>query len=157
MNQILEQFPQISIDVFNSRRTPSVISSQFVENPKYSDNNRHIRFHDFQKSGFRSNSQAYANDLIFVTADSMSMISEAVSAQRPVIVIVPRGYKIPSADQIELNYFERLNHFKIWNLNRPGMPIPDISNIKIMSENHISDLSNKLFLILTGKKTGTGH
>lgn len=58
------------------------------------------RFVDWRKAGSGSAADLFAADAIVVTEDSISMMSEAVSARRPVVTIGPRHGKRPPQDEL---------------------------------------------------------
>ncbi len=56
----------------------------------------------YAQSGLASNADAFECDIVLVTADSLSMVTEAVAAGRPTLVISPDAYTGPRRDQREL-------------------------------------------------------
>lgn len=96
----LHALSDIHVTVFNSRRTPEARFAAFVGAFAPGGERRDVV--DFRAGGFRSNMEAYAADAVVVTADSMSMIAEAIAARRPTLIIRPDGYRLPKRDAAEI-------------------------------------------------------
>ncbi|MFD1701508.1 ELM1/GtrOC1 family putative glycosyltransferase [Methylopila henanensis] len=90
----------VTVTAFNSRRTPAAHFDAFVA--AFAPDGVTRRVVDFRREGFRSNLQAYAADVVVATADSMSMIAEALAARRPTLMARPAGYRPPARDVAEL-------------------------------------------------------
>lgn len=79
--------------IVSSRRTPSAAYAALRPLAGHAA----IRFVDYREAGVGSIAPALAADALFVTSDSLSMVSEAVAARRPVTVLQPRRTR-PTAD-----------------------------------------------------------
>ncbi|WP_020185207.1 ELM1/GtrOC1 family putative glycosyltransferase [Methylopila sp. 73B] len=90
----------LEVVVSNSRRTPASGFDRFVAALKPAGDA--VRIIDFRSAGLMSNLDAFAADAVIVTADSMSMVAEAIAARRPTVVARPDGYRVPGRDAAEL-------------------------------------------------------
>ncbi|GLK55322.1 hypothetical protein JOD31_000243 [Methylopila capsulata] len=90
----------MEVVVSNSRRTPAAGFDRFVA--EMEPIGGAVRVIDFRSAGLMSNLEAYAADAVIVTADSMSMIAEAIAARRPTVVARPDGYRVPRRDAAEI-------------------------------------------------------
>lgn len=83
--------------VTNSRRTGDAGSDRFalLEREGVVE-----RFVDWRRTGSGSIRDLFAADALIVTEDSVSMMSEAVAAQRPVIALRPRDFEPTLVDDI---------------------------------------------------------
>jgi hypothetical protein len=72
--------------VSNSRRTPASASRLFAA---MAASGEIARFVDYRFAGPGSANRLFAADAIFVTRDSTSMISEGLTAHRPVVALTP--------------------------------------------------------------------
>ena len=99
LKRLIAERPEWRVTVFDSRRTNAetflpleyIIAAQ----PKM-DSKR------FVDGGLGSNAEAFGADAILVSADSLSMVHEALAAARPVIVVRPKAYRPPRRDRREL-------------------------------------------------------
>lgn len=99
LNTIARELPDLTWTVFDSRRTPSLPFEHFCR--RIDAGPASIGIVRYDRSGLLSNKQAFEADIVLVTADSMSMISEAVAAGRPTIVVEPDRYRPPRRDARE--------------------------------------------------------
>lgn len=83
--------------VTNSRRTGDAGSDRFA---RLAEQGVIERFVDWRRAGSGSVTQLYGADAIVVTEDSVSMMSEAVAAQRPVLALRPRDIEPTLVDDI---------------------------------------------------------
>ncbi len=82
------------------------------------------------------NSYLDASDAVFVTADSMTMISEAIASQKPTTVLKPADGKPPERYHKALERFELAGYCKLWTLGAAMPSLPANANI----DNHARDL-----------------
>ena len=99
-----------------------------------------------------------AADLIFVTQDSISMVTEAVASGKPVVVIYPSRTSIPHRSFM-LGYFE--------NLEKKGaivrMPMSDFSTVRDFPQSHergnldgVDEMGGKAVTFLGWENEGKG-
>ena len=96
---VSRDLPQLRWTVFDSRRTPEKPFAAFVQFVAASG--APVDVVSYAAGGLLSNKQAFESDLLLVTADSMSMISEAIAGGRPTGVIFPEDYSAPKRDARE--------------------------------------------------------
>ena len=60
-----------------------------------------VEFVRFAAGGLLSNQRAFGSDLVLVTADSMSMLAEAIAARRPAGILFADDYRPPKRDAVE--------------------------------------------------------
>jgi uncharacterized protein len=94
-----EALPWLSWTVFDSRRTPEAPLQRFVH--ATSACRSAIQIVRYAQAGLLSNQAAFASDLVLVTADSMSMISESIAARRPTGILFADDYRPPKRDADE--------------------------------------------------------
>ncbi|GBD50018.1 ELM1/GtrOC1 family putative glycosyltransferase [Methylopila sp. Yamaguchi] len=97
----------LEVVVSNSRRTPPDAFDAFVS--ELAPRGAKVTIIDFRRGGLMSNADVFATDAIIVTADSMSMIAEAIAARRPTVVARPDGYRPPARDAREIATHVRSN------------------------------------------------
>lgn len=101
---IIAAFPRWRLTVFDSRRTPAEPFEALVARlAPYADR---CAIHRFLVGGIASNRPAFEADAVIVTADSLSMTTEAIAAGRPTIVVAPMRYHGPARDRQELTKLE---------------------------------------------------
>jgi uncharacterized protein len=84
--------------VSNSRRTAPAASDLLAACARSHPDR--VRFIDVRKGGGGNLSDLLdASDVVAVTVDSSSMISEAIWARRPVLVLTPTAYRLPTLEQ----------------------------------------------------------
>ncbi len=83
--------------VTNSRRTGEAGSARFAH---LAEEGIVERFVDWRRSGSGTLDAFFAADALVVTEDSVSMMSEAVAARRPVIALRPRNFEPTLVDDI---------------------------------------------------------
>jgi uncharacterized protein len=93
------EMPWLRWTLFDSRRTPKDEFDRLVEMVGASVDG--IEFVRFAESGLLSNDAAFSSDLVLVTADSMSMLSESIASQRPTGILFADCYQPPGRDAIE--------------------------------------------------------
>ncbi|MEM8552216.1 MAG: ELM1/GtrOC1 family putative glycosyltransferase [Pseudomonadota bacterium] len=102
---ILSERPTWHLRIFDSRRTaPAPFSALEAALDRFADRARVTRFAD---AGLASNDDAFDCDVVCVTADSLSMISEAIAAERPTVAIHADAYRGPARDRREMNALHR--------------------------------------------------
>ncbi|MBJ3777481.1 ELM1/GtrOC1 family putative glycosyltransferase [Acuticoccus mangrovi] len=97
---LLEARPTWSLVVFDSRRTASrlfdrVASALAPLAPR-------ATVHRFTDGGIASNAEAFSADIVLVSADSLTMVTEAIAAGRPTLVVRADAYRGPDRDVREL-------------------------------------------------------
>ena len=82
----------------NSRRTPPSVSDRIAALATHAAGR--LRFIDVRQEGAAPLTQLLAaSDVVAVTVDSSSMISEAIWARRPVVALAPRRAGLPALEQ----------------------------------------------------------
>ena len=101
LRAILDEMPQWSLLAYDSRRTSQDLFDAFAA-ALGADGSR-VRIVRFAEAGLASNAEAFGCDLVLVTADSLSMITEAVASGRPTLVLSAPGYVGPKRDRREID------------------------------------------------------
>lgn len=89
--------------ITTSRRTPDIVLQQLLPLVK---NGQISEFVDFNKAGPGSSLPLLNSDLIFVTEDSSSMISEAIASGRPVVICEGKKLKPIRFDEVIEAYIQ---------------------------------------------------
>ena len=133
--------PGVSLRLATSPRTPS--ESYDALEPLGARTN--VQFIDFRKAGPGSAGPIYECDAMFVTSDSMSMITEAVAAQRPAIALAPAITK-PNADDEAVETLATDNYLRIVPLvdATPQSLDAALMSIAPMRENHLDILAETI-------------
>jgi mitochondrial fission protein ELM1 len=133
--------PGVSLRLATSPRTPS--ESYDALEPLGARPN--VQFIDFRKAGPGSAGPIYECDAMFVTSDSMSMITEAVAAQRPAIALAPAITK-PNADDEAVETLAKDNYLRIVRLvdATPQSLDAALMSISPMRENHLDILAETI-------------
>jgi mitochondrial fission protein ELM1 len=97
---LARELPWLKWTVYDSRRTPEWEFDRMVEMVGTSDAS--IRFVRFANAGLASNNEAFACDLVLVSADSMSMVAESIAAGRPTGILFADRFAPPKRDATEL-------------------------------------------------------
>ena len=92
--------PWLSWTVFNSRRTPKPEFDRLAD--LLSASGAPVAFVRYAEGGLLSNMQAFRSDLVLATANSMSMVAEAIASGRPTGILFADGYRPPKRDAKEL-------------------------------------------------------
>ena len=131
--------------VSNSRRTPVEASKIFSHAASRSGAVK--RFVDFRKSAPGGLGALFSKtDIVFCTADSSTMISEAIAARLPVIGLAPQLHAY-NANEGE---YRQLLQKKDWTrtINIAALDLESIdlalSEIRPMNDNHLDQLANSL-------------
>ncbi|MDP2355870.1 MAG: ELM1/GtrOC1 family putative glycosyltransferase, partial [Beijerinckiaceae bacterium] len=134
--------PGVSLRLATSPRTPS--EAYDALEPLGARAN--VRFIDFRKAGPGSAGPVYECDAMLVTSDSMSMITEAVAAQRPAIALQPAHTK-PHADDEAVETLVRDNYLRILPLAdaTPQSLALALMSLTPMRENHLDLLAKTIF------------
>jgi mitochondrial fission protein ELM1 len=105
----------------------------------------HITFTDFRVQGAGSIADAFAYPVLFVTGDSLSMVSEAVAAQRRTIVLMPHNIT-PFRDAEALDALARENVLALIRLaNLSNANITSIlAQLTPRTTNHLDELAFKI-------------
>jgi mitochondrial fission protein ELM1 len=96
---LVRDLPRLRWTVFDSRRTPAEPFDHFVE--ATAPIRSSVEVVRFAEGGLLSNMAAFRSDLVLVTADSMSMIAEAIAARRPTVILFADDYRAPKRDKVE--------------------------------------------------------
>jgi hypothetical protein len=133
--------PGVSLRLATSPRTPS--EAYDALEPLGARAN--VQFIDFRKAGPGSAGPIYECDAMFVTSDSMSMITEAVAAQRPAIALEPAHTK-PNADDEAVETLVKDNYLRIVALvdATPQSLDAALMSITPMRENHLDILAETI-------------
>lgn len=97
---LLAARPNWSLDAYDSRRTATALFEAFVA--ALAPLPERVRVHRFKDEGLGSNRSAFSADLLMVSADSLSMINEAVAAARPTLIVRADSYRGPRRDRGEI-------------------------------------------------------
>ncbi len=99
-------------------------------------------FIDHRQAGTGSIAEGYAADAIFVTSDSMSMITEGVAARRPVIVLTPER-TIPFRDNEAVDDLAADNRVAVLRVReaKPDQIAAKLQTLAPMTENHLDRLA----------------
>lgn len=101
LRAILDECPDWSLLAYDSRRTSQDLFDAFAA-ALGADGSR-VRIVRFAEAGLASNAEAFGSDLVLVTADSLSMITEAVASARPTLVLSAPDYVGPKRDRQEID------------------------------------------------------
>jgi mitochondrial fission protein ELM1 len=131
----------VSLTLATSPRTPTA-AYEALE-PLASRAN--VRLIDFRKAGPGSAGPVYECDAMLVTSDSMSMITEAVAAQRPAIALQPASLK-PHADDEAIETLVKDNHLRVMALSEVTTDTINsaFASITPMRENHLDILAETI-------------
>lgn len=101
-----------------------------------------VRFIDFREAGPGSAGPVYECDAMLVTADSMSMITEAVAAQRPAVALAPARTQ-PNADDEAVESLVKDGRLRVLALADASAQSldPAFASITPMRENHLDVLA----------------
>ncbi len=104
-----------------------------------------VRFIDFREAGPGSAGPVYECDAMLVTSDSMSMITEAVAAQRPAIALQPASTK-PHADDEAIETLVKDNYLRVIALSDASTDALNsaFASIAPMRENHLDILAETI-------------
>lgn len=131
--------------ISTSRRTGDLAGDIFKELARDEDVVQQFVDYRIQGPGTLPDILARA-DVILCTADSSSMVSEAVSARQPVIGIMPAifGYKPDEAEYLE--FLKARNWCRFLDLTNldPDLFMATLSEIEPMSHNHLDVLAEVL-------------
>jgi len=94
-----------SLLAFDSRRTEPRLFDR-LQNAMAPFGER-VRMHRYQDGGMASNAAAFQADLVIVTADSLSMTTEALASSRPTLVAAADSYIGPARDRAEFESLAR--------------------------------------------------
>lgn len=97
---ILGERPDWSLTLYDSRRT-SPETFEALASAAGATGTR-VRAVRYAQSGLGSNAPAFMADAALVTADSLSMVTEAIASARPTLVIAPATYRGPRRDRREI-------------------------------------------------------
>lgn len=101
LRSILESEPEWTLIAYDSRRTAHALFDAFAGALGTMDGR--VRYVRYAQAGLASNAEAFETDLILVTADSLSMVTEAVASARPTLVIAADAYTGPRRDLNEID------------------------------------------------------
>lgn len=104
-------------------------------------------FVDFRRSGPGSLEPLLAQaDAVIVTADSMSMVNEAVAARRPVIALAPSEGVQPPGDRRMLAQLAAASRIALLPVSTDAVALDAaLAALRPMRENHLDILSAALF------------
>jgi mitochondrial fission protein ELM1 len=131
-----------------SRRTPDAFYKACA--PVVADKDIVATFIDHRQAGTGSIAEGYAADAIFVTSDSMSMITEGVAARRPVIVLTPERTQ-PFRDNEAVDDLATDNRVAVLPVRdaNPGQIAAKLQSLTPMTENHLDRLAEIVAAALT--------
>jgi mitochondrial fission protein ELM1 len=133
--------PGISVRMATSPRTPE--EAYAALSPIGARAN--VRLIDFRSAGPGSAGPVYECDAMLVTGDSMSMITEAVAAQRPAIALLPATTK-PHADDEAVETLAKDGHLRVLALSEATLDQLDeaFDAVTPMRENHLDILAETI-------------
>jgi len=105
LGTILAERTDWSLLAFDSRRTRADLFDRLAR--ALSALGPRAAIHRFADGGLGSNAAAFEADAILVSADSLSMIHEAVAAGRPTVVLSASAYRPPRRDRAEIDALAR--------------------------------------------------
>lgn len=135
------QSEKLALVVATSPRTPEPAYAALADIAKEPG----VEFIDFRTSGPGSAGPVFACDAVLVTLDSMSMITEAVAAQRPAIALQPIHTE-PHADDEAVETLVKDNYLRILPLidATPQSLDAALMSITPMRENHLDILAETI-------------
>ena len=104
---------------------------------------RSVRFVDYRSQSFNSIDPLFNADAILVTEDSSTMISEAVAARRPVLVLRPTGVRKEASTLAPLLERKRVGLLPMRTAT-PGRVIEMIRCGQPLQENPLDTLLNTM-------------
>lgn len=130
--------PGVALRVATSPRTPEAAYAALAALKERAN----VRVIDFRVAGPGSAGPVYECDAMLVTSDSMSMITEAVAAQRPAIALRPAATK-PHADDEAVAMLAADNYLRVLALDEASPAALDeaFAAITPMRENHLDVLA----------------
>lgn len=145
----------LEVLVSNSRRTPADGFDALVAD--LASCGAEVTVIDFRRQGLMSNAEVFSTDAIIVTADSMSMIAEAIAARRPTVIARPDGYRPPARDAREIAAHVRSNLAlvaSVSELARPGW-IDRLDGLRPLDANPLDRLADLLSTVLPPAMRGS--
>lgn len=103
LSGLIAALPDARFLLFDSRRTDAVLFDRLVAGLPA----ERVDVRRFAAGGVASNRDAFGADLVLVSADSLSMITESLAAARPTLVIRAAGYHGPRRDREEIDAMQR--------------------------------------------------
>lgn len=130
--------PAITLRIATSPRTPQVAYDALAPLADRAN----VRIVDFREAGPGSAGPVYECDALIVTSDSMSMITEAVAAQRPAVALAPARTR-PHADDEAVETLVREGRLRVIALAHATTQSLDaaFASITPMRENHLDLLA----------------
>ncbi|WP_226582164.1 ELM1/GtrOC1 family putative glycosyltransferase [Acuticoccus sediminis] len=122
---ILDAEPEWSLIAFDSRRTSTALFETFATT--LAPDGERVRVVRYAEAGLASNTEAFEADIVLVTADSLSMVTEAVASGRPTLVIAADDYLGPRRDRSELDALEQqrlIARTRFGALDRKSLTLP---------------------------------
>ena len=110
LSAILEARAAWSLLVYDSRRTTAARFDRLTE--PLSRFGHRVSIHRFGTHGVASNADAFRADIVIVTADSLSMATEAIASGRPTIVAAAGDYRGPRRDRAEFAALAGAGHIR---------------------------------------------
>lgn len=128
--------------IVSSRRTPEAAYTALRPLAAVSPD---IAFIDYRDAGVGSIGPALGADALFVTSDSLSMISEAVAARRPVVVLEPRE-TLPTPDARAIRDLAAEHRLAVMRIEEatPEHLAVAIARVEPLRENHLDLLAETL-------------
>jgi uncharacterized protein len=138
--------PGISLCVATSPRTPAEAYDALDALATHAN----VSFIDFRAAGPGSAGPAYECDAMLITSDSMSMMTEAVAAQRPAVALAP-ARTMPHADDEAVETLVKDDYLRVLALDGATTESLDaaFASLTPMRENHL-DLLAETILSRTG-------
>lgn len=131
------------ITVATSPRTPDAAYAQLARIVSRGDES--VSFIDYRSSGPGSIAPALGCDVVLVTSDSMSMVTEAAVAQRPALALRPRDVRPYRDDEAVDGLVAEgwLAMLPLAECNADRL-LRSVSALKPMTENHLDRLADRI-------------
>ena len=132
--------------VSNSRRTPDEVSTQFAALAA-TPASPIARFIDVREAGSGTLREIFAaSDAVAVTADSSSMLSEAIWVRRHVVALMPEGSSLPADEQDYRNFLSASGWTTPLSLTglTPQSWLTSLSNLTPLGANPLDLLADEL-------------
>lgn len=132
--------------VSNSPRTPPSVSTR-LRRAASGDESPISDFIDVTSAGTGTLTDLFSrSDVVVCTADSSSMVSEAVWARRPVVAVAPESMSLPADEQDYRHYLEQNGWAKSVPIAEltPANLLAVLARLKPISENPLDSLGRVL-------------
>ncbi len=132
--------------VANSRRTPGVVSDRFADVAGQLAGPM-ARFIDVRSTGSGTLRELFASaEMVAVTADSSSMLSEAVWSRRPTVALAPRNHVLTPMEEAYRRHMEHAGYCRSLAIREatPAHLLAALSTITPLADNPLEALADLL-------------